>query len=191
MKYTAWNVSWAALVVAGGVWVASGWLFWRPSPLSGAQAAPVPAAEPAAKPAGPPPLVVDKDAPRLLNAGPPKPKAPAMGPVADNSACYVCHVNYEHESLVVEHARENVGCVKCHGESIAHRNDEDNITPPDIMFPTEAIDRNCVQCHETHDAPARKVLARWQERCPLKENPEDLVCTDCHGEHRLRFRTVW
>jgi predicted CXXCH cytochrome family protein len=136
-------------------------------------------------------LMVDKDAPLLLDSAPPKEKQPAKGPVADNGACHVCHTNYEHESLALEHARENVGCVKCHGESIAHRNDEDNITPPDIMFPADAIETGCLKCHETHDAPAKKVLARWQERCPAKENPSDLVCTDCHGEHRMRFRTVW
>lgn len=113
------------------------------------------------------------------------------GPVADNTACFVCHANYDEETLAGQHAKANVGCVKCHGESVAHRNDEDNITPPDIMFPTDQIDKECVKCHETHDAPARKVIATWQKRCPAKENPADLVCTDCHGEHRLKFRTVW
>ncbi len=112
------------------------------------------------------------------------------GPVADNMACHVCHTTYEEETLAIVHAKANVGCVKCHGPSIAHRNDEDNITPPDIIFASDRIDAACVKCHETHNAPAKKVLATWQKRCPAKENPEQLVCTDCHGEHRMKFRTV-
>ena len=110
---------------------------------------------------------------------------------ADNSPCYVCHVNYEEEEFVTSHAGENVGCVDCHGQSYAHRDDEDNITPPDVLYGADAIAPSCGKCHDTHDAPAAKVIARWQERCPAKENPADLVCTDCHGQHRLRFRTVW
>jgi len=48
----------------------------------------------------------------------------------------------------------------------------------------------CAECHEQHDAPARKVIERWQKRCPAKANPKEAVCTDCHYEHRLRSRTV-
>jgi formate-dependent nitrite reductase cytochrome c552 subunit len=102
----------------------------------------------------------------------------------------VCHTNYETEELAVVHAQHDVGCVDCHGKSYDHRNDEDNITPPDIMFASDQIDTGCAECHETHDAPARKVVARWQERCPAKTDPKQLVCTDCHGHHRLAFRTV-
>jgi len=155
------------------------------------------AAEPApAKPSALPPLKVDRSAPLLLEDAPPQTPARPKSkqgklPVADNSACHVCHGNYDRESLALVHAKANVGCVKCHGESVAHRNDEDNITPPDVMFPLDRIDAGCLKCHETHDAPARKVIAVWQQRCPAKHDPAELVCTDCHGEHRLRFRTVW
>jgi hypothetical protein len=146
------------------------------------------------KPPAPPPLVVTKDAPRLLDE-PAKPAVPAAGasrgPVADNTACYCCHANYQTESFAQDHAKANVGCVECHGESSAHRNDEDNITPPDVIFAPEDIERNCQKCHDTHDAPAVKVIAMWREKCPARTNPKDLLCTDCHGEHRLKFRTVW
>lgn len=111
--------------------------------------------------------------------------------LADNSACYVCHGNYQEEPFALSHAKEDVGCVDCHGESDDHRNDEDNITPPDTMYAAADIEPACAKCHETHDAPAAKVIARWQERCPAKTDPKTLVCTDCHGEHRLKFRTVW
>jgi formate-dependent nitrite reductase cytochrome c552 subunit len=108
----------------------------------------------------------------------------------DNSACYVCHGNYEQESLVLTHGREDVSCVACHGESVDHRNDEDNITPPDTMYDLAAIDPKCKECHETHDAPAREVVRRWQERCPKKTDLKQIVCTDCHFDHRLPFRNV-
>ncbi len=143
------------------------------------------------KSAGPPPLVVDRSAPLLLEEPPEEdPWAVPDGPRADNTACYVCHVNYEEEPFVVEHAKANVGCMECHGKSYAHRDDEDNITPPDVMFPPEKIEPNCKKCHDTHDAPAVKVIALWQERCASKTDPEELLCTDCHGEHRLKLRTV-
>jgi len=109
---------------------------------------------------------------------------------ADNSACYVCHGNYDGEPLALIHAKEDVGCVECHGESTDHRNDEDNITPPDVMYPADEIDEKCEECHDTHDVPAVKVIARWQKRCPSKTDAGQLVCTDCHGQHRLKNRTV-
>ncbi|HIQ20932.1 MAG TPA: hypothetical protein EYH34_06825 [Planctomycetes bacterium] len=120
------------------------------------------------------------------------PDAPAKKTVlkVDNSACYVCHGNYEEESLVLTHGKKKVGCIDCHGTSYAHRNDEDNVTPPDKMFPPDAIDPMCRECHTAHDVPARKVIQRWQERCPQKTDPARLVCTDCHFQHRLRLRTV-
>ncbi len=139
-----------------------------------------------------PALEVDKGAPLLLDSLPEaKPeKTPGEGPVADNGACYCCHRNYEEELMVQQHAKANVGCVKCHGESVAHRNDEDNITPPDMIYAADQIEKNCEKCHDSHDAPAKKVIAAWQEKCPAKTHVEDLLCTDCHGDHRLKVRTV-
>jgi len=151
-----------------------------------------PAAESSGKSGGLPPLVVDRDQPLLLDDGPEKVEDPAdKGPMADNLACHCCHTNYKEEPLAVIHAKAEVGCVDCHGDSFAHRDDEDNVTPPDVMYPPEKIDAACQECHEKHDAPARKVLARWQERCPAKEDFNQIVCTDCHGRHRLPVRTVW
>jgi hypothetical protein len=137
-----------------------------------------------------PPLVVDKKAPLLLddpsdNGGKTRSKALAI-----NDACFVCHANYDEEPLVVMHAEAEVGCADCHGASLEHRNDEDNVTPPDTMYPRERIDEACQECHETHDAPARAVLARWQERCPERKDFATIVCTDCHGQHRLATRVV-
>jgi hypothetical protein len=138
----------------------------------------------------PPPLKVDRSAPLLLDEPKKDAKNPQAGPVADNSACHVCHTNYQEEPLALLHARADIGCVKCHGQSSAHRNDEDNITPPDVIYPASKIDAMCKKCHEEHNVPAAKVVARWQQRCPGKTDPSQIVCTDCHGDHRLKLRTV-
>jgi hypothetical protein len=135
----------------------------------------------------PPPLVVDTSDPLLLEGAP---KEAEVGGLAENQACHVCHENYRDEPLVQVHAEAEVGCVECHGDSFAHRNDENHTTPPDVMFSAAKIDSGCAECHVEHDAPARKVIARMQERCPEKTDPSTINCTDCHGKHRLERRTV-
>jgi len=114
----------------------------------------------APKPSRLPPLKVNKSTALRLEEGPKvEPRKPGDKPLADNSACYVCHGNYQDEPLVKWHAVENIGCIECHGQSLAHRNDEDHRTPPDVMFAPDGIERECAKCHDDHDAPARKVLA--------------------------------
>jgi predicted CXXCH cytochrome family protein len=136
--------------------------------------------------AGAPPLDISKYLDEKLPEAP-KDKVKLK---VDNFACYVCHGNYDGEELVVSHGVEAIGCIDCHGKSYEHRNDEDNITPPDKMYPLESVDKMCGDCHDMHDAPARKVLEKWQERCPEKTNPKEIFCTDCHYQHRLERRTV-
>jgi hypothetical protein len=106
------------------------------------------------------------------------------GPVADNSRCYVCHVNFKDEVLTKVHAQAAIGCTRCHGDSDGHRSDEDNITPPDVMFPKVKIKSFCTSCHDknTLSIPAHKSVIA--EMDPLKA-----CCTECHGEHRLNYRT--
>lgn len=135
------------------------------------------------------PLVVDKDAPLLLDdAAEPGDARPATKAAKENAACFVCHADYSEEFLVVEHAVGNVGCTGCHGESFAHRNDENHITPPDIMFPRKEIQAACRKCHHRHNVSAEKIAARKKQR--NLENEKHLVCTDCHGNHRMKRRSV-
>lgn len=96
----------------------------------------------------------------------------ATGPVADNSRCFVCHINYEEDELTTMHAKGDIGCEHCHGASDAHCSDEDNITPPDIMYPAQKINSFCQSCHPDGKLGGGKKY-----------------CTDCHGEHRLSHRT--
>jgi len=167
----------------------------------------------AEKQPGPPALVIAQDAPLLLDE-PDRAEKPLPGiatkVLADNGPCFVCHANYQAEPLASGHAAANIGCVACHGPSYAHRNDENNTTPPDIMYPPDSIDPACHKCHAprllVEDksgglAPAfrRGYPGRWPgltplrqqgQRCPNKTDARRIVCTDCHGEHRLKVRTV-
>lgn len=140
-----------------------------------------------------PPLEVDSDAPLLLDEPTePSPTLPSPTPraAAENAPCEVCHANFQKEPLVSWHAAGDVACVDCYGKSYAHRNDENNTTPPEVMYPADQIDPACQKCHPTHDVPARQVIARWLHIRPPKTDPQTIVCTDCHGTHRCRHRSV-
>jgi hypothetical protein len=121
-------------------------------------------------------------------------------PVADNSRCFVCHGNYDFddEKLASVHAKANIGCVRCHGDSPKHSADEDGLTPPERMYPSSQIRFNCLGCHDWVKLVASDKTK--QSRADLKEKPnhqaaldgtikDKRFCTDCHGEHRLSHRT--
>jgi hypothetical protein len=142
---------------------------------------------------GPPPLVVDSDTPLLLDEPTPE-QLDSTGmttkATAENATCFVCHANYRYEALVSQHAKANIGCAVCHGQSFEHKNDENNTTPPEKMYPADKIDSFCQGCHNSHDVPAGKVVALWTKRNPDKTDPSKIVCTDCHGDHRIKVRTI-
>jgi hypothetical protein len=107
---------------------------------------------------------------------------------ADNSRCFVCHMNYMQEQLTVGHAKANIGCIQCHGASDAHIADESwasggNGTAPDIMYPLEKIDPSCVACHEVD-----KLTASKHAEYLLGELKDKKTCVDCHGQHRMVIR---
>ena len=108
------------------------------------------------------------------------------GPEADNSRCFVCHINYMQEDIAVIHARADIGCAGCHGESDEHIADESwasggNGTAPDIMYPRPKINPFCMGCHPKDEIDT-------DQHKPLFANIEKMVCTDCHGSHRLEVR---
>lgn len=133
-----------------------------------------------------------------LRLGEEKSSSELTAKAADNSRCHVCHLNFAMEELATVHAEEGIGCIDCHGDCDAHIADESWAsggpgTPPGIMFPLEQIDPACQKCHHSHNVPAAEVIGRWQARCPEKTRPEEIVCTDCHGRHRLQSerRKAW
>ncbi len=109
------------------------------------------------------------------------------GPLADNSRCHVCHINYETEDIAVTHARAEIGCADCHGVSDAHIADESwswggNGTAPDIMYTLEKVNPACMKCH-----PKGQIDLEQHE--PLFAGTgKEKYCTDCHGNHRLENR---
>jgi hypothetical protein len=109
----------------------------------------------------------------------------AKGSAAHNTFCYVCHLNFKKEKLAVRHARAAVGCTECHGSSLDHSDDEDNITPPDIMYPKQKINPSCMKCHR------RSKLEKVSEHRPVLAAVATgkKHCTDCHGDHRIAVRT--
>jgi hypothetical protein len=129
------------------------------------------------------PLLLDE--PPLLLKDEPGANQPD-GPQADNSRCFVCHINYMQEDIAVIHARANIGCADCHGQSDAHIADESwasggNGTPPDTMYPRAKINPFCMGCHT-------KDKIDTDQHKPLFASLEKTVCTDCHGSHRLEVR---
>ncbi len=122
-----------------------------------------------------------EDSPLLLDDG------PAAKAEVHNSRCHVCHLNLEAEELVVQHAKVNIGCAKCHGESDAHIADESwgsggNGTPPDKMFPPDKINPMCLECH-----PKDK-LDHKTHRAFLAGASDEKYCVNCHGKHKLPVR---
>jgi len=131
------------------------------------------------------PLLLLDDEPLLLLDDEPEEDL-SSEPMADNSRCFVCHVNYMEEKIAVTHARQNMGCAHCHGESDEHIADESwasggNGTAPEIMYPRDKINPFCMSCHT-------KDKIDTEQHKPLFADNSEKDCTDCHGEHRLTDR---
>ncbi len=105
-------------------------------------------------------------------------------PMMVNAACCVCHIPFVREELGKVHAVARVTCIKCHGLSAGHANDEDvGATKPDVYFARKEVGPMCRKCHENHDVPPEQVVARFVERrLPPKRKT---ICTDCHGSHKI------
>lgn len=107
----------------------------------------------------------------------------------NNSACLVCHINFETEPIAARHLKQGITCARCHGISYDHMNDEEAAAKPDVLFGRAEVDPYCRSCHRAHKNPAAvaKFMAEWEG----KRRPQgrlilpDATCTDCHGLHRL------
>lgn len=111
---------------------------------------------------------------------------------ADNSYCYACHANYEDEELTKAHQPVGVGCEQCHGMSLDHSGDEDNIIPPEKMFLKSEVTAYCMTCHEKPKLLATEQKNHEHRDFFAKDDPET-TCNECHGKkHRLNVRTrIW
>jgi hypothetical protein len=114
-----------------------------------------------------------------------------------NAFCSACHYGFAEEDLARTHEQAGIGCERCHGESERHRSDEDNATPPEIMYTKDRINPTCMMCHPRHEierVPTHQMLLAGAKTA-LDSAPESdsrqTYCTDCHGkEHRINVRTI-
>ncbi len=122
--------------------------------------------------------------------------AEPVAPFVANLFCYACHADFDEEKLVVGHKAAGIGCERCHGESLRHRSDEANVTPPELMYPKERINPTCMTCHPRHEIRQveshRPILEA--NLSVLETAPDEHArryCTDCHGqEHHMKTRTI-
>lgn len=107
----------------------------------------------------------------------------------DNSACLLCHINFESEEIASTHLEKGITCAHCHGVSSDHMNDEEAAAKPDILFGRSEVEASCRKCHQAHKDPdaVAKFLAEWKgKRRPHRRLIlSNAICTDCHGLHRL------
>jgi hypothetical protein len=113
-----------------------------------------------------------------------------------NVFCSACHYGFSDEKLARRHEQAGIGCERCHGESERHRSDEDNITPPEIMYPKAKINPTCMMCHPRHEIrheSSHKTLLSGAKTIfdSADEGRDQIYCTDCHAtEHRINVRTI-
>ena len=113
-----------------------------------------------------------------------------------NIFCSACHYGFDDEELARTHELAGIGCERCHGESERHRSDEDNITPPEIMYPKAKINPTCMMCHPRHEisqVASHKALLAGAKTVfdPADEDDNQIYCTDCHAkDHRINVRNV-
>lgn len=114
-----------------------------------------------------------------------------------NEFCGACHYGFGDEKLARTHESAGIGCERCHGESERHRSDEDNVTPPEIMYPKAKINPTCMMCHPRHE------IRHVERHEPLLAGADTIFdpasetaghhtyCTDCHAKHhRIKVRTI-
>lgn len=114
-----------------------------------------------------------------------------------NPFCRACHLDFDEEELALDHELAGIGCERCHGESLRHRSDEANVTPPELMYAKERINPTCMMCHPRNDINHVKDhqpileagLSVFEEAAPNANAKK--FCTDCHGyNHRMQNRTT-
>ena len=112
-----------------------------------------------------------------------------------NPFCAACHYGFDEEELALNHELAGIGCERCHGESERHRSDEDNITPPEIMYPKARINPTCMMCHPrgeiNHVSHHKPLLAGAKTVFDPEAASRKIYCTGCHAKrHRINVRTI-
>ncbi|MBI4579180.1 MAG: cytochrome c3 family protein [Planctomycetes bacterium] len=116
-----------------------------------------------------------------------RPLVQDAGGLKDNSVCLVCHIDLETEEMAAVHLKAGIVCANCHGVSEAHRSDEMNVTPPEVLYGRADIGPFCTACHPTHKTGQQyqEFLRQWsgRRRPNGRMITSDANCMDCHGHH--------
>jgi hypothetical protein len=113
-----------------------------------------------------------------------------------NQFCSACHYGFSDEELARTHELAGIGCERCHGESERHRSDENNTTPPEIMYPKAKINPTCMMCHprnEIDHVEQHKALLAGARTIfdSADQGGKQIYCTDCHArQHHINVRTI-
>ncbi len=104
-----------------------------------------------------------------------------------NSACMVCHIDFDDEELTVQHRKAGVTCAACHGPCLEHMDDEMAATRPDRLFGRGEVKEMCSECHGEHKN--QEAVEAFHKEWYGRRRPngqlitKDSICTDCHGRH--------
>jgi hypothetical protein len=143
---------------------------------------------------------IDEPVEQQTGEGPPEEK-PEEDFFVANLFCSACHYDFDEEELAFNHMLGGIGCERCHGESERHRSDEDNVTPPEIMYPKAKINPTCMMCHPRHEIDHVKDHEPMLAGAETIFDPEieatstagghPVYCTECHAKlHRMNVRTI-
>ena len=102
--------------------------------------------------------------------------------VAANKVCCECHIDFEGEELVRVHEKHQVACVRCHGRSQAHMEDEVRKTPADFTARGKGMEVFCLTCH---DPVKHHRIGPHKQEAAKTDPARRRSCTQCHGEHKL------
>jgi hypothetical protein len=118
----------------------------------------------------------------LLTACGPRPvSSGATAAAKANARCTECHLDFLEEGLTLTHQRAGVPCVRCHGHSQPHIDDEVRKTKADVTFRGPAMKVFCLTCHDPRDHHSQADHAANATLPPARRK----ACTQCHGEHEL------
>jgi len=98
-----------------------------------------------------------------------------------NKTCFECHMDFKDEGMTVEHQAAGVSCVRCHGKSMPHMEDEARMTPPEVIFKGQAMRTFCLTCHDR----AAHAKATPLHAAEMAKNDKRKTCTACHFDHKL------
>jgi len=115
--------------------------------------------------------------------------APALQAQQQSQVCSFCHLTVYLDAQRRGHEKFGVSCFECHGESLGHRNAEDNKVKPSRTFKGGEVVGLCAECHaaKPQSKPAApgltiELFEKSKHAKPLR-GASGPSCVTCHGAH--------